>query len=552
MEYIAFAKELLAKENRRNIVMEVFDRFSVNCINGQSLDSQKLDALIEEFDQSDGDLDLLVKIIETVHAAVQENEKEGQHFAVRILQYLETHYAETETVYQIAEALCISYYYFCHFVKQHFGISVTALRNRIRICKAKIALVNTEDSISEIASACGFDSISYFTEVFNTLVGMSPRAYRAEYADKLYHDYYNDDDIALANMLPVMHLTESLTVTDVHTEVYAVSMPDAEYRFLHEAAIVEYHGVLYASWYNCPQGELKQHTPIRGRRSADGGKTWSAVEVIDEQADGGDSILYCPPVYGICEDKLYLLANEMVAPDHIHALNLYVLDAETDRFVKLWSRPIPFKLNTGVVRLANGKLMLPGRVGKLDGFPNTPAVLISDNGKIDAEWRLVPLAENGDLPDGSAYRYPEMSAIASGADITVFCRTDTRRVPVVYRSQDYGETWTGPYAHEIPFSDSKIYAGTLADGRHYAVGNIRGSGKHPRERLALYVTEHGSDRFSKMVLLRDGADPAFDGSTIWHYPAATEQNGHLKIICTVSFADKSRGAVLIDVDTKKI
>lgn len=68
MEYIAFAKELLAKENRGNIVMEVFDRFSVNCINSRTLDSQKLDALIEEFDQSNGDLDLLVKIIETVHA----------------------------------------------------------------------------------------------------------------------------------------------------------------------------------------------------------------------------------------------------------------------------------------------------------------------------------------------------------------------------------------------------------------------------------------------------------------------------------------------------
>lgn len=34
-------------------------------------------------------------------------------------------------------------------------------------------------------------------------------------------------------------------------------------------------------------------------------------------------------------------------------------------------------------------VVLPGRIGELDGFSNTPAVLISDNGKINAEWCLV-------------------------------------------------------------------------------------------------------------------------------------------------------------------
>ena len=36
IEYKALASELLAKENRKNIIMEVFDHFSVNCINSNN------------------------------------------------------------------------------------------------------------------------------------------------------------------------------------------------------------------------------------------------------------------------------------------------------------------------------------------------------------------------------------------------------------------------------------------------------------------------------------------------------------------------------------
>ena len=81
-----------------------------------------------------------------------------------------------------------------------------------------------------------------------------------------------------------------------------------------------------------------------------------------------------------------MLINEMVSADHIHALDLYVFQEEKDCFEFLWSKPIPFKLNTNVYKMANGKLLLPGRIAELDGFPNTPAVLISDSGKIDDDY----------------------------------------------------------------------------------------------------------------------------------------------------------------------
>ncbi|MBR4960882.1 MAG: exo-alpha-sialidase, partial [Clostridia bacterium] len=318
--------------------------------------------------------------------------------------------------------------------------------------------------------------------------------------------------------------------------------------FLHETAIIAYHGVLYASWYNCPKHELNGYTPICEKRSYDGGNTWTELRVVCEDPTG--KILYCPPVYAIDEDRLYMLVNQMVAPDHIHSLDLYVLDPETDRFTLLWSRPIPFKLNTNAVRLPNGKWMLPGRIGQLDGFPNTPAVMLSDTGKIDSDWRLVKIAEDGSLPDGSALVHPEISVICARDTLYMFCRNDQRKVPIVYISKDYGETWSSACGHDIPYVSSKIYTGTLQDGQHYLIANID---LWNRSRLAVFFSKPEKPCFDRRLILFDGSLPDVPSATASHYPAAWEADGKLYVIATLNYESfVRRGAVLYRIDLSKI
>ncbi|MBO5308842.1 MAG: exo-alpha-sialidase [Lentisphaeria bacterium] len=372
--------------------------------------------------------------------------------------------------------------------------------------------------------------------------------------------YQKQENINLANMLP---FESFLGIADLNSlqqsdavESFPVQYPD-EYSFLHEAAVIVWRGIIFCSWYNCPAKELQGFTPIRGKFSKDGGKTWSKVETIAE--DPEKKLICCPPVYGICDGELYMLINTMVGADLIHSIEFFKFDPATEKFVFLKSEPIPFKLNTNVYALDNGKLLLPGRIAEMDSFPATPAVLISDSGKIDAPWRLVKIQQDKFLPDGAALVHPELTAIVQKNVITIFSRNDNRNVPLFYRSEDFGENWSGVMAHDIPFTNSKIYSGTLADGRNYLIGNIADPeeaaySSASRARLALFISEPETLRFTKGILLRDGYDAEQDLYPQWSYPVAYEWENRLYVIYTMSSdGDQShRGAMLSIVDLQKI
>lgn len=236
----------------------------------------------------------------------------------------------------------------------------------------------------------------------------------------------------------------------------------------------------------------------------------------------------------------------------MHSLDLYIYNEEDNRFDLLWSKPIPFKLNTNVYKMSNGKLIMPGRIAVLDGFPQIPAVMISDNGKINSEWRIVKINPDKMLPDGSEFIHPEVSLILKDNKIYAFCRNDQRNVPIVFLSDDYGENWQGPIATDIPFSSSKIYSGTLTDGRNYIIGNI-GVNHAGREILYILFSADNTMKFNKGFVLQDGFSKELNAGYEWSYPCAYESDGKLYIIYTIVFdKNNERGAVLSVIDLKDI
>ncbi|MBO5019987.1 MAG: helix-turn-helix transcriptional regulator, partial [Clostridia bacterium] len=375
------AKLLLSNTEKGDVIATVFDSFQLDCLERCNINPSQFDELIRKFNDTDNcDIDILTSIIDMIKTDKANSLNKENELIQTITTSILNHLTEDISIEAISKELNVSYYYICHIFKKKYGISVNTFRTQKRLEIAMRQLIESDEKVAEIALLCGFNNVSYFTEIFTKTIGVSPTVFRAQNKDVYFHDFYDYYNMLLATQMgSTRFMDENISELNFDGEMISVHEPDERFGFLHEAAIIEYHGVLYASWYNCHKTELKGYTPICGKRSYDGGKSWSELEILCE--DKNEKIMYCPPVFGICEDKLYMLVNQMVAPDHMHSLDLYLLNNETEKFEFLWSRPIPFKLNTNVVSLPNGKLMLPGRIAELDGFPITPAVLISDSGK---------------------------------------------------------------------------------------------------------------------------------------------------------------------------
>lgn len=541
----ALAKFFSENTEKDKVINELFDFFKLDCLENLNLSASGTDELIQKFESSPSyDTELLASIIESIRSSQKAAVKREKQLSKEVASTIKESLLEDVSIKDIAKKMNISYYYMCHIFKNRYGVSPNQYRIKKRLELSLKDLLEGTKKIADIATSCGFNSVSYFTECFGKLFGFAPSAFKERFNGKTLHSFYDIDDVLLSLKIQSLKLcTEAPRDISLPAAISTIHEPDEDFNFLHEAAIIEYKGILYSAWYSCPRAELRGYTPILGRRSKDNGKSWSEPEIICEDKTG--KIMYCPPIFGICDDSLYMMVNQMSAPDHIHSLDLYRLNEATKKFQLLWSRPIPFKLNTNVTKLPNGKLILPGRLGELDGFPITPAVMISDSGKIDAEWRIVKIAKDGVLEDGEKLVFPELSVMHHQSTLYCFCRNDKRRVPLVYLSKDLGDTWEKAFSHDVPYISSKVYAGNLTNGRKYLICNID---DFSRSRLAIYFTEPHGEIFTQRQILFDKDSLPYKNAIACHYPAAYEKDGRLYVIASLNYEESVRAAVLITID----
>ncbi|MDR1105105.1 MAG: AraC family transcriptional regulator [Treponema sp.] len=92
--------------------------------------------------------------------------------------FIHVHYAEKITLDDIAASGMMCRSKCCRLFKQILRQTIFEYLLRYRIRKSINLLANTGMSITEIAGYCGFNSASYYTEVFNKTTGMAPRDYR--------------------------------------------------------------------------------------------------------------------------------------------------------------------------------------------------------------------------------------------------------------------------------------------------------------------------------------------------------------------------------------
>ena len=295
------------------------------------------------------------------------------------------------------------------------------------------------------------------------------------------------------------------------------------YHFLHDTSVAMHNGVLHTAWYNCPDREIQDESLIRGRRSSDGGRTWSDVETIAKD-ETGEGLHYVPPQLFTSDGTLYSLIGIMVGPDFIRRTDLYRYDDESGKWRYVRKVADAFQQNTAPVQMSNGDHILPGRMaGEIDAKSLFSAVAISD--RVDGDWHLVQLP-TGDL----CKPHPETTVYADADCITALVRDDHGPAQV-FESRDFGRSWSGPFAQNLPIAASKMYAGKLSTGQRYLLCNINSDGN--RELLTISVSHAGEPTLCRMWAIRNGFDlPHIGVGPQWSYPSAYEHEGTLYITYT--------------------
>ncbi len=96
----------------------------------------------------------------------------------RIIRYIHTHFDQKLSLSELAERFFISEFYMCRLFKAYTGKTVGEYIASVRIEKACKMLVETDEQIRNIYTACGFHSLSNFNKSFKTICGKTPMQYR--------------------------------------------------------------------------------------------------------------------------------------------------------------------------------------------------------------------------------------------------------------------------------------------------------------------------------------------------------------------------------------
>lgn len=94
------------------------------------------------------------------------------------IHYIRQNYNECLNLNMLAEFANLSPYYFAHSFKKETGYSPMEYVTNTRLEHAKVQLIRTQKTISEIADEIGYSSNSSFSNMFLKKVGYSPKQYR--------------------------------------------------------------------------------------------------------------------------------------------------------------------------------------------------------------------------------------------------------------------------------------------------------------------------------------------------------------------------------------
>ncbi|MDD6215073.1 MAG: AraC family transcriptional regulator [Firmicutes bacterium] len=97
-----------------------------------------------------------------------------------ILDYIHANYSQPISTSKLAKKWYLSESHMCRMFKAATGVKLTEYINKYRVDKAATLLLNSDDSVSDIASKVGFDNLNYFDRIFKRYKKLSPKKYKKQ------------------------------------------------------------------------------------------------------------------------------------------------------------------------------------------------------------------------------------------------------------------------------------------------------------------------------------------------------------------------------------
>ncbi len=125
--------------------------------------------------------ELLFLILADSYSSLRQELEEnstGKSYVRRACNYINQHYCEELSVELIAEYLSINKNYFIKLFKKEMNTTPNQYIIEVRLLRAASMLMQTDYTIYQISSSCGFNTTSYFIKIFKKHFGKTPNEYR--------------------------------------------------------------------------------------------------------------------------------------------------------------------------------------------------------------------------------------------------------------------------------------------------------------------------------------------------------------------------------------